>query len=113
MTFVSDTVAGYIAAATTPGIAGETINLGTGLTFSIGAFAQRILALMGMDKPIEQEASRMRPAQSEVGKLVSDNGKALRLMGWAPEFALDDGLRATIDFVGAHQHLYRPRSYTV
>ena len=113
MTFVSDTVAGYLAAATTPGIAGETINLGTGLTISIGDFAQRILALMGMDKPIVQEASRMRPAQSEVGKLVSDNAKARRLMGWAPAVELDDGLRATIDFVGAHRHLYRTTTYTV
>lgn len=113
MTFVSDTVAGYLAAATTPRIAGETINLGTGLTISIGDFAKRILGLMGMDKPIVQEASRMRPAQSEVGKLVSDNAKARRLMGWAPMVELDDGLRATIDFVGAHRHMYRTSTYAV
>ncbi len=113
MTFVSDTVAGYIAAATTPGISGETINLGTGSTYSIGDFATRILALMGMDKPIVQEAGRMRPAQSEVGKLVSDNSKAKRLMGWAPQVSLDEGLRQTIEFVGAHPHLYRTNSYTV
>jgi NAD dependent epimerase/dehydratase len=113
MTFVSDTVAGYIAAATTPGIGGETINLGTGHTYSIGDFATRILALMGLDKPIVQEAARMRPAQSEVGKLVSDNGKALRLMGWYPAIGLDDGLRDTIEFIGAHRHLYRPNNYTV
>lgn len=113
MTFVSDTVAGYIAAATTPGIAGETINLGTGETRSIGDFATRILALMGCDKPIVQEAGRMRPAKSEVGKLVSDNSKARRLMGWAPAVTVDDGLRATIDFIAAHRHLYRASTYTV
>ena len=113
MTFVSDTVAGYIAAATTPGIGGETINLGTGETRSIGDFATRILALMNCDKPIVQEAGRMRPAKSEVGKLVSDNAKARRLMGWAPAVSVDDGLRATIDFIAAHRHLYRPATYTV
>ena len=32
MTFVSDTVAGFMAAAATPRIEGETINLGTGRT---------------------------------------------------------------------------------
>ena len=113
MTFVSDTVAGYVAAATTPGIAGETINLGTGETRTIGDFAGRILELMGMDKPIVQEAGRMRPAKSEVGKLVSDNAKAKRLMGWAPEVSVDEGLRATIEFIGAHRHLFRTSGYVV
>lgn len=113
MTFVSDTVAGYLAAAITPGIAGETINLGTGETRSIGDFASRILALMGVDKPIVQEAGRMRPAKSEVGKLVSDNAKARRLMGWSPAVSIDDGLRATIEFIAAHRHLYRTNTYTV
>ena len=36
-----DTVDGFIRAATIPGILGETINLGTGETFSIGEFANR------------------------------------------------------------------------
>jgi NAD dependent epimerase/dehydratase len=113
MTFVSDTVAGYLAAAVTPGIAGETINLGTGEARSIGDFAARILTLMNVDRPIVQEASRMRPAKSEVGKLVSDNAKARRLMGWSPTVGVDEGLHATIEFVAAHRHLYRTTTYTV
>src|SRR6202012_1520560 len=43
MTFVSDTVAGFLAAAITPGIDGKTINLGTGTTHSVGWFAKGIL----------------------------------------------------------------------
>lgn len=113
MTFVTDTVAGYLAAAVAPDIGGETINLGTGETRSIGDFAVRILELMGMDKPIVQEAGRMRPSRSEVGKLVSDNRKATRLMGWTPKVGVDDGLRACIDFISAHPHLYRTSTYTV
>jgi NAD dependent epimerase/dehydratase len=113
MTFVSDTVTGYLAAAITSGIAGETINLGTGETRSIGDFAARILSLMGVDKPIVQEAERIRPPKSEVGKLVSDNAKARRLMDWSPMVATDDGLRATIEFVTEHRHLYRAGIFTV
>jgi NAD dependent epimerase/dehydratase len=113
MTYVADTVDGFIRAATTPGIEGETINLGTGETFSIGDFAHRILRLMGSDKPILHDAARDRPQRSEVMRLVSDNGKAARLLRWRPGTALDDGLRRTIEFVAANPGLYAPDRYTV
>ena len=111
MTFVSDTVAGFMAAATTPGIEGMTINLGTGKTYSVGWFAKRILDLMALDKPIIQEEQRLRPALSEVMKLVSDNTKAREVIGWSPQVSLDDGLRYTVEFVRAHPSFYRADGY--
>jgi len=113
MTFVGDTVAGFLAAGSTPGIEGETINLGTGETFSIGHFAERILALMNSKKQIVQDQKRIRPAGSEVLKLVSDNRKAQRLLGWEPKTSLDDGLRHAIEFVEANIGLYRTDVYNV
>lgn len=113
MTFVSDTVAGFVAAAVADGVAGRTINLGTGESRSIGAFARQILALIGVDKPIVTDAARLRPAASEVLRLVSDNRRAADLLGWRPRVTTEDGLRASIDFVRAHPHLYRSASYTV
>lgn len=112
MTFVSDTVDGFIAAATAKGIEGETINLGTGSTRSIGDFAQRILTLMGSTKPIRLDEARLRPQKSEVGKLISDNSKALRLMGWAPKVDVDTGLMKTIEFIRDNRSLYNPMAYT-
>lgn len=113
MTFVTDTVAGFVAASVTPGIGGETINLGTGSTYTIGHFAERILKLMGVDKKIVTEAARLRPEKSEVLKLVSDNSLAARSMGWAPRVSLDDGLMQSIEFIRRNIHLYRPTVYTV
>lgn len=113
MTYVSDTVDGFIRAATAPGIEGETINLGTGTADSIGGFAQRILALMRHQGRIVADAARERPANSEVMKLISNNAKASRLLGWAPRISLDDGLLKTIAFVADHRHLYSPESYTL
>nr|WP_294501891.1 GDP-mannose 4,6-dehydratase [uncultured Rhodopila sp.] len=113
MTYVRDTVDGFIRAATTPGIPGETINLGTGESFSIGDFATRILNLMKCSKPIVHDAERDRPEKSEVRQLVSDNSKAARLMQWRPETSLDEGLRSTIAFVCAHPALFAPERYTV
>jgi NAD dependent epimerase/dehydratase len=111
MTFVSDTVAGFMAAAAIPGIEGETINLGTGETYSVGWFAKRILGLMDVDKPIVREDDRMRPPLSEVMKLVSDNRRARDLMGWSPAVSLDDGLRRTIEFVRKHPFFYQTDRY--
>jgi NAD dependent epimerase/dehydratase len=113
MTFVSDTVSGFVRAAMTPGLEGETINLGTNSTFSIGEFATRILALMGVDKPIVHDEARDRPSKSEVMKLVSNNGKAANLMNWRPVVDLDDGLRKTIDFVSSNLNSYNPQEYTI
>ncbi|MBB4219331.1 MULTISPECIES: GDP-mannose 4,6-dehydratase [Variovorax] len=113
MTFVTDTVAGFVAASVTPGIEGRTINLGTGSTFTIGHFAERILKLMGVEKEIVADSARMRPDKSEVLKLVSDNSLAAKLMGWSPQVDLDEGLRQSIDFIRRNIHLYRPTVYTV
>ncbi len=103
MTFVSDTVAGFMAAAVTPDIEGMTINLGTGETHTVGWFAERLLSLMGITKPIVQEQQRMRPELSEVLKLVSDNTLARETMNWSPKVGLDDGLRRAIAFVSANR----------
>jgi NAD dependent epimerase/dehydratase len=111
MTYVSDTVAGFIDAATTPGIEGLTINLGTGETHSVGWFAERLLSLMGITKPIVQEQQRMRPELSEVLKLVSDNTLALKTMAWSPKVTLDDGLQQTIAFIRANRDLFRTDEY--
>ncbi len=111
MTFVSDTVAGFMAAATTPGIEGMTINLGTGKTYSVGWFAKRILELMAVDKPIVQEEQRLRPSLSEVMKLVSDNAQARKVMGWSPKVSLDDGLRQTVEFIRKYRSFYQADEY--
>jgi NAD dependent epimerase/dehydratase len=111
MTFVTDTVAGFMAAASTPGIEGTTLNLGTGETHSIGWFAERLLNLMGLDKPIVQEQQRMRPELSEVMKLVSDNSRARITMDWSPKVTLDDGLLRSIEFVRQHPELFDNDGY--
>ena len=113
MTFVSDTVRGFILAATAPGIDGETINLGTGTTHSIASYANRILALMAHKGKIVSASDRMRPTGSEVLKLISNNGKAARLLNWHPLVDIDEGLRQTIAFVEAHRNLFQPDTYTV
>jgi NAD dependent epimerase/dehydratase len=113
MTYVADTVDGFLRAAVMTNILGDTINLGSGEAFSIGELATRILRLMGCSKPIVHDAARDRPEKSEVMNLVSDNRKAARLMQWKPATSLDDGLRRVIEFISMHPELYTSEGYTV
>jgi NAD dependent epimerase/dehydratase len=99
LTFVTDTVAGMIAAADAPGVIGETINLGTGNHISIGDLATEIFELLapdGVHPHLEHDTDRDRPAGSEVERLCSDPSKARRLLGWEAKVSLLDGLLATI-----------------
>jgi len=102
LTFVSDTVAGFVAAGTAQGIEGETIHLGTGRAESVRdivAAAQRVC---------EQEANvvvcpeRIRPSRSEVMVLQSDPSRATDLLGWRAKVSLDEGLRRTAEWLRAH-----------
>jgi NAD dependent epimerase/dehydratase len=113
MTFVTDTVEGFIRAATAPGIEGEIINLGTGESASVGEFADRILRLMDCRKAVVHDEARTRPEKSEVMQLLSDNRKAARLMGWRPTTPLDDGLAQTISFVSANLGRYSSKTYAI
>jgi len=111
--FVSDTVEGFIAAAASPKSVGEVLNVGSGRGVTIGRAARTILKLMGSRMPVREDARRLRPAKSEVFKLLCDNRKARRLVGWRPRVALEEGLSRTIAYVRAHPALYKADLYNV
>jgi NAD dependent epimerase/dehydratase len=100
LTFVADTVDGFIRAAVAPDVDGDVIQLGTGRSESIGdlfAMANRIL---GTDARVVEDAERVRPDASEVLVLQSDPSRARERLGWEARTSLEDGLRATIDWLG-------------
>lgn len=111
LTYVSDTVAGFLKAAATPGIEGQTVNLGVGAEITIGELAEKIIALVRRPVEIEIDPSRLRPEKSEVQRLLSDNSKAQELLGWEPQVSFDEGLGHTIDWVREHLGLYRSGAY--
>ncbi|HWC87571.1 MAG TPA: GDP-mannose 4,6-dehydratase [Solirubrobacteraceae bacterium] len=109
LTFVTDIVAGMIAAAEAPDVVGETINLGSGREISIGDLATKIFELLdgnGIRAHMERDASRMRPPGSEVERLCADASKARRLLGWEPIVSLSEGLVATIDAIRLNLESY-------
>ncbi len=113
MTYVEDTVRGLIAAAEADGAVGETINLGTGRGVSIGELARMILDRIDPAIAIERDERRARPESSEVMRLICDNAKARRLLGWSPEVSLEEGLERAIAFVRLRPELYKPGRYAL
>lgn len=110
-TYVSDTVEGFIKGAQAAKVEGETINLGTGSEVSVGQLAETICEIVGKPLQVEQDPERLRPAKSEVMRLLSDNTRARRLLGWQPEVGLRDGLEQTVAWVRQHLDLYHPDLY--
>ena len=110
-TFVSDTVAGFLAAAATVGVEGGVFNLGTGQEIRIGDVVEKIVGKVGHPVEVVVESERLRPEKSEVLRLVSDNRLARENLGWSPQISLDDGLDRTIAWVRDHLDLYRPGQY--
>jgi NAD dependent epimerase/dehydratase len=102
LSFVSDTVRGFIAVAESARAIGEVINIGNGFEISMGELARTIAELMRQSPVIEQDAERVRPAQSEVQRLLADNRRAAELAGWKPEYqglaGLKKGLAQTIEW---------------
>ena len=113
LTFVSDTVEGFLRVAETPGAIGETINIGTGKGITIGDLAARILSRLGVATPIRIAQERVRPASSEVMALICDNRKADNLLNWRPQVTLDAGLDAVIEWMRTSRAAAPPEIYQV
>ena len=111
LTYVSDTVAGFLRVAETPGVEGETFNLGTGTEVRIGDLAQEILEITGRPVQVQVDESRLRPEKSEVQRLLSDNSRARQRLGWEPQVTLREGLSRTVAWIELHLELYQPGQY--
>ncbi len=93
-------------------LVGETYNLGTGRDVTIGEITEIILKIVGKPGlPINLVPERIRPAKSEVMRLLSDNSKAREQLGWRPTVSLEEGLERTIAWISDHLDHYRIGTY--
>lgn len=113
LNYVEDTVAGFLGIATCDAALGETVNVGSGGTISVGDLIERIFAVTGKRLPVEQDAQRLRPDASEVMLLQAATDKAANLFGYRATVGLDEGLRRTAAYLERHLDRYRPETYMV
>lgn len=112
-TFVSDTVAGFMAAGIASDLEGETIQLGTGRAESIGDVVDQAARIFGVKARVLTEDQRVRPMNSEVMILQSDPSKAHRLLDWSAVVSLEVGLERTASWIREHLHLFDTKTYSV
>jgi len=113
LTFVSDTVEGFVRAAEAEGIEGEVIQLGTGRTISIAELFETACVALGVEASVTADEARIRPSKSEVMVLLSDPAKAKERLSWEPSVALEEGLRRTASWLEPRDGLFDPDRYHV
>jgi NAD dependent epimerase/dehydratase len=113
LTFVSDTIEGFVKAGAADGIEGDVIQLGTGHTASIAELFDIACRVLGASARIVQDTTRLRPAASEVAVLLSDPAKARALLDWQHTVSIEDGIALTAHWLKDHAHLYRAEPYHV
>jgi nucleoside-diphosphate-sugar epimerase len=100
--YVADTVRGFrmLAEADDREVLGETFNLATGRSVSIGELARMAAELVGKpDIQIVRRTERIRPKESEVHYLEGDATLIRERIGWSPEHDLRSGLAHVIDYI--------------
>ncbi|MDD1690296.1 MAG: SDR family NAD(P)-dependent oxidoreductase [Methanoregula sp.] len=113
LTYVADTVSGFIKFAESRKTVGKTINTGSGRGVTIGELADIIVKKVNPKAKIVCEQKRIRPEKSEVMQLLCDNRSAKELADWQPSFTLEDGLDLTIGWMKDHIASYKTGVYTV
>ena len=113
LTYVSDTVQGFLRMAECDGAIGSTINIGTGFGVTIGDLAEMIIEKVNPEAEIDCKEERIRPDKSEVMMLICDNTRAAEILDWKPRKNLQEGLDLTIAWMRDHIASYKPGMYAV
>jgi NAD dependent epimerase/dehydratase len=113
MTYISDTIQGFLAVAKSEKSIGQVINIGSGRGVPIAELARQLIELSGKKARLVEDKQRIRPDKSEVLRLICDHSKAARLLGWEPAIPLETGLAKALHYVEENQERYKADIYNV
>ena len=95
--YVNDVVEGMLAAATSPGIEGQSLDLGTGQANAVRHIVERVWELVRGAGHILPGALSYRPG--EVMYLIADADRTAALIGWRAQVGLEEGLHRSIEWI--------------
>jgi NAD dependent epimerase/dehydratase len=113
--FVADTVGAFLTVAEADEkVIGQTFNAGSGREISVGDLVRTIATVMDAEVEVVADESRLRPADSEVMRLLADRSRLETATGWSPQTRLEDGLAITARWFQEPDNLarYRVDQYT-
>ncbi len=113
LTFVLDTVAGFLEIAKSSELFGEVTNIGMNTEISIENLAILISEIMNVKIILKSDQDRIRPKDSEVERLFCDNSKIIKSTEWMPKYTLQEGLNITYEWMKKNMNYYKPDIYTI
>ena len=113
LTYVKDTVCGFLSVACSEACVGTTINIGTGQGISVNDLVETISRVMGQELDLKVEQERIRPDKSEVWELICDYSRARETTGWEPQYSLEEGLRESIEWIRENLDRYKADIYNI
>lgn len=113
LTFVKDSVEGFIHFAECEKTTGEVVNLGSNHEVSINQIIMLVSNCLGKKIKVHTDKKRIRPDKSEVERLFSDSRKAKTLFGWNPKTGLKEGIEKTIDWIEKNIERYKETIYNI
>jgi UDP-glucose 4-epimerase len=114
--YVADTVAAFVALVEADDeVVGNTYNAGSGYEISVADTVRLIAEVMNAEVEVKLDPARVRPADSEVMRLVCDSSALQAAASWKPEHTLRDGLACTAEWFCDPTNLarYRTDSYVI
>jgi NAD dependent epimerase/dehydratase len=113
LTFVQDTVRGFLEIALSKSTVGEVTNIGMQREISMSELVELIGSVIGQEISIITDEQRMRPEMSEVERLFCDNTRIRQNTNWKPNYNIEHGIQETVSWMGDNIHLYKPEIYNV
>jgi len=113
LTFVKDTVNGFLEIVKSDALFGEDVNIGMNTEISMKELVQLIARLINVEIEILTDAERVRPTKSEVERLYCNNSKLKQLTTWQPQYTLETGLKETISWFENNIQNYKHYLYHI
>lgn len=109
-TYVKDGARALVDVMECGGLEGEVLNCGSGSTHSIQSIAFTLGEIMHPTEEISIEVDNSRLRPYDVDRLLCDNTKIRRLVGWKPETGFYEGLIETVKFFHENEDKWNYRT---